>query len=300
MKHPQEWLRSSGETIAGEGDLFDSQRSLKMHYGPHPTIEGAKRIKMKVCFSIAIVLAGCLLTTAGLAAQGPAGGDGSPAQQGKPDKPAGEPQKPAAAPPAQGGNPFPEDTTAVPVMPLSSAPAPPQPNGSLTDAGEASIPMPGRDSDPVRSPDDPDGSPSAVSPTESSSSSLQGMESLLPSADEDTRQKGKQKEPTHQEAASKDIDVGNYYIERKDWKAALSRFESAMVLDPENPDVFWGLAEAERHLGDFPSARAHYQTVLDFDPDSRHGKEARKALKDPEIANAQSTAKGQSTPAAPR
>jgi tetratricopeptide (TPR) repeat protein len=297
VERRQEWLRRSGETIAREEILFDPQRSLEMHYGPHPTIEGAKRIKMKLGYWIAVVLAGCLLGRAGLTAQAPAGGDGSTAEQGKP---ASEPQKPAAAPAAQGGNPFPEDTTSVPVVPLASAPAPPQPNGSLTDAGEASLPMPGRDSDPVRSPDDPDGGLAAASATESSSSSLQGMESLLPSPDEDTRQKGKQKEPTHQEAASKDIDVGNYYIERKDWKAALSRFESAMVLDPENPEVFWGLAEAERHLGDFASARTHYETVLEFDPDSRHGKEAKKALKAPEIANATSAAKGQSTAETPR
>ncbi len=60
-----------------------------------------------------------------------------------------------------------------------------------------------------------------------------------------------------------------------------------MVLNPENPDAFWGMAEAARHLGDFASARSYYQKVFDYDPDSKHGKEARKALKDPEIANAQ-------------
>jgi len=66
-----------------------------------------------------------------------------------------------------------------------------------------------------------------------------------------------------------------------------------MVLDPENPDVYWGLAEAEQHMGDLADARAHYEKVLDYDPDGPHGKQARKALKDPEIANAKSASQPQ-------
>jgi tetratricopeptide (TPR) repeat protein len=122
------------------------------------------------------------------------------------------------------------------------------------------------------------------------------LDKVLPEADDDSTDKTDKKrkltvkEPTHQEAASSDIDVGNYYVQTHNWKAALSRFQSAMVLDPNNPDVFWGLAETERHLGDFADARTHYQKVLDYDPDSRHGKDARKALKDPEIANGKNSA----------
>ena len=79
--------------------------------------------------------------------------------------------------------------------------------------------------------------------------------------------------------------MGSYYLDTKNWKGALSRFESALILDPENPDVFWGLAEANRHLGQLADARTNYEKVVDFDPESRHGKDARKALKEPEIAN---------------
>ena len=108
------------------------------------------------------------------------------------------------------------------------------------------------------------------------------------------------KEPAHQESASEDINVGGYYLDKKNWHAALSRFQSAMVLDPENPDVYWGLAEAERHLGDFADARSYYQKVVDYDPDSKHGKESIKALKDPEIANAKTAAHGQPSADAPK
>jgi tetratricopeptide (TPR) repeat protein len=157
--------------------------------------------------------------------------------------------------------------------------------------GSARVPLPGDDLDPARSPDDP--TPAAGSgQQEDSSSSLSGLEKLIPLPDDDQtgRKKKKEKEPTHQEAAAEDINVGGYYLDRKNWKAAYSRFESALILDPENPDVYWGLAEAERQLGDLANARAHYEKVLEYDPDSRHGKEARKVLKDPALANAKKAA----------
>jgi tetratricopeptide (TPR) repeat protein len=159
------------------------------------------------------------------------------------------------------------------------------------------VPLRGEDVDPVRSPDDLP--PEATSGSGAdSSSSLKGLEGLLPRP-EDEDQPGKKKkllvikEPTHQEASSKDIEVGDYYLQTKNWKAALSRFESAMILDPENPEVYWGLAEAEHHLGDYANAKAHYLKLLEYDPDGPHGKQARKELKDPALEKAQSSAPSQ-------
>ena len=248
---------------------------------------------MRRYFSVALVLAGCLGAAPGLLAQAPAGGDAAGTGQ---SKPAAESQKPAASAPQQGAgstsssNPFPEDTSTVPVMPSKTTPA--LPEGTYSGGDSARIPLPGEDADPVRSPDDPE--PAASSgQQEESSSSLNGMEKLLPQPDDEQTEKKKKlsvKEPTHQEVASKDLEVGGYYLQTRNWKAALSRFESAMVLDPENPEVYWGLAEAEHHLGNFADARAHYQKLLDYDPDGPHGKQARKELKDPAVANAQKAA----------
>jgi tetratricopeptide (TPR) repeat protein len=117
------------------------------------------------------------------------------------------------------------------------------------------------------------------------------MDKILPSVEGDDQPQGKHrklavKEPEHPETSAEDIQVGGYYLDTKNWKAALSRFESAMVLAPDEPEVYWGLAESERHLGKLAEARGYYQKVAEYDPDSKHGKEATKALKDPEIANA--------------
>jgi tetratricopeptide (TPR) repeat protein len=229
---------------------------------------------MRAFFPITIILVGSLAMAPVLVAQAAATGD----QPHPGQKDAAQSQQPAS-----NANPFPEDTRDVPVMP--SKVAPPQPEGTSSDSENAPLRLAGADSDPVRSPDEavPDDNGK-----KDSSSSLAGISSLLPNPEDDQPQQGKRKltvkEPTHQESASKDIEVGSYYLERKNWKAALSRFESAMVLDPENPDVYWGMAEADRHLNDFTNARANYLKVLDYDSDGPHAKEARKALKDPALA----------------
>ena len=195
---------------------------------------------MRRFFVVALVLSG-FLTVAPMRAQAPAADTQKPA-----------PAAPQPAPQSS-ANPFPEDTSTVPVMPTKTTTLP---EGSSGAAESAAIPVTGEDLDPVRSPDDPE--PAASSGQEAdSSSSLAGLENLLPKPEDDQPSKKKKptiKEPTHQEAASNDISVGSYYLTEKIGKAALSRFESALVLDPENPDVYWGLAEAERHLGNFADA----------------------------------------------
>jgi tetratricopeptide (TPR) repeat protein len=252
---------------------------------------------MKRGYWVALVLAGCIWAASEARAQAPAGGSAGSSQGGQSQKPAGD----QSAPPAE-ANPFPEDTSNVPIMPSNGAAA--LPAGTYTGSDNGAIPMAGDDRDPVRSPDDP--APSTDGSQDQESSSLAGTDRWQPPADDDDsgKKSGKQKmtvkEPTHQESASEDINVGGYYLDKKNWHAALSRFQSAMVLDPENPDVYWGLAEAERHLGDFAQARGYYRKVVDYDPDSKHGKESMKALKDPEIANAKSAAPGQAAADKPK
>ena len=243
---------------------------------------------MKPWFGIALVVVCIVAVGTSLRAQTQDGGNGSGAGQSQPapgsqNQPA--PQEPARTEQQTNQNPFPEDTSNIPVVPTRNVP------GLIPGDSDASrrIPMPASDSDPVRSPEDAEAA--AENQQQSSSSSLAGMSDLLPPADDDAQpekhnRKGHEIAPGHHESAAEDENVGRYYLDNKDWKAALSRFQSALVLDPDNPDVYWGLAEAERHIGQFAEARANYQKVMDYDPGSRHAKEARKALEDPAIANA--------------
>jgi hypothetical protein len=233
-----------------------------------------------------------------------AGGKGIAAQQQP--APAQPPQQQQTQKPAGNNNDFPTDTNGVPVVPSNGIN--PVGNASNSAPGSASAPvmppppMPGDDADPVRSPEDPVMNNSAATGDSSSSSSLAGLGNALNPPDDytlnpDTTDQGKRRrgrnaapQPAeHKETAKEDVDVGGYYLSTKNWRAALSRFQSALILDPENPDVYWGLAEAQRNLKDYTSAKANYKKLLDYDPDNKHAKDARKALKEPDVANAVST-----------
>jgi tetratricopeptide (TPR) repeat protein len=241
---------------------------------------------MKRVLLFALGLMVCAAAQPRLLAQAPAAGSAK-----SPNNPAGNSQKPADS----SVNPFPEDTTNVPVMPSKGTPL--LPPGTYNGAESAPLPLPGDDLDPVRSPDDPAPETSNNGQDVNSSSSLKGLERLLPRPEDDQPEKKRKllaKEPTHEEAGSKDIQVGDYYLETKNWKGALSRFESALVLDPENPEVYWGLAEAQHHMGDLANAKANYLKLLEYDPDGPHGKQARKELKDPAIEKAQAAKLAQS------
>jgi tetratricopeptide (TPR) repeat protein len=250
---------------------------------------------VKPVFTISLVLFFALGSALALRAQSPPKDPSSTNSQTS--QPNGT-QQPPRTQQQTNQNPFPEDTSDVPVMPSRDNPDVP----SVADESKERIDLPADDVDPVRSPED--AGAAAEAGESSSSSSLAGMGNLLSGPDDEATQptkrgkKGPQiEEPEHHESAAEDENVGKYYLDNKDWRAALSRYQSALVLDPDNPDVYWGLAESERHLGNLAEARANYQKVVDYDPDSRHGKDARKALKDPEIANAKAAV--QTTTAVP-
>lgn len=242
---------------------------------------------------MAMILAFTVATERRLCAQTPpAGGAPGQSQPAVRQQNSAPPAQPSPAKPQSDANPFPEDTDSVPVMPSRNSPDVPAEAGE--EPAGVLIPMPAEDVDPARSPED--AAAAAEASDSSSSSSLAGLGNLDP-PDVDTPQSGKHKRkeeqvvPEHHETAAEDESVGSYYLDNKDWKGALSRFQSALVLDPDNPDVYWGLAECERHMGDFADARTNYQKVMRYDPGSRHAKEAGKALQDPEIANAKPDAR---------
>lgn len=239
---------------------------------------------MKPAFRVAVALSCLLNAGVWLNAQAPAGSTNNTNQ-----KKQSSAQTPAAAPSSSSTNAFPEDESSVPVLPSRNTPD--LPPGSFGGSADGRAVLPAGDVDPVESPDDGPASASGAGANSGFSSSLSGMDTLIPGpADEEPTKHGKHQQdeivPEHHENAAEDENVGKYYLDNKDWRAALSRFQSAMVLDPDNPDVYWGLAEANRHLGNYAAARTNYLKVMEYDPDSKHAKEAKKALSEPELANA--------------
>jgi len=281
-------------------------------------------MKLRRVHSIVLLLAVSLGTTAIVYAQTPqrdgqspqsasppkapqaaaTGGDQSQDQSEQPRQEQGQDQRkdkrqdqqgnqPLPSKPASGenSNPFPGESTDAPVLPTTRLAS----DGADESPAEANRYQPTADTDPVHSPDDSQAADLSGGVDTLFSSSRTGIvdHSLLDDdSDKDrTAHHGRGRDGKiaprdipHQETAASDVQVGSYYLDRKNWKAALSRFQSARILDPENPDAFFGMAEAERHLGDNANARIHYETVLEYDPDGAHAKAARKALKELPLA----------------
>jgi hypothetical protein len=202
--------------------------------------------------------------------------------QSQPDQ-----NKPAGAKPAgTSDNPFPGENTDAPIIPVDPNGGAGSGNGSASgnrEYGTGADPDPhrgaDRDGDPMRSPD------LDVRTTDDGFSSSRTGLKQMPAEDDNDGQPGKSsKNKTRSQVIKEDVDVGNYYLERKNWKAAQARFASAFALDGENPDAVWGMAEAERHLDQFKEAADHYKLFLNYDPDGPHSKSARKALQEVEAS----------------
>ena len=210
------------------------------------------------------------------ATQGTSQGTG---QQAKPGDAKQDPGKPKTS-----DNPFPGEDPNAPIIPVAPGPgsgadsrsSAPRTSQSDADSGSTSRRDADPDGDPVRSPD------GAANETtdDGFSSSRSGLKQIPVEDDNDGKPGKSTKNKTREEVVKEDLDVGSFYMDKKNWKAAQSRFSAAFALDSENPDVVWGLAEAERHLDLYKDAAEHYKLFLSYEPDGRRGKEARKALEE--------------------
>jgi tetratricopeptide (TPR) repeat protein len=80
--------------------------------------------------------------------------------------------------------------------------------------------------------------------------------------------------------ATKDTQVGMFYLKTGDYKGAYDRFAEATKADPGNADAVFGLAESARRLNHRDEAVRNYQLYLSALPDGPRAKDSRKALKD--------------------
>jgi hypothetical protein len=210
------------------------------------------------------------------ASQAPASKSTAP-QPGQSAKPDASPGKPTS------DNPFPGEDENVPIIPTPGSNA-----GPGADSGGDARPASRRDADPdgdpVRTPD-PLGHYASGGPADDGfSSSRSGLKQLPAEDDGDGRPGKSTRNKTREQLVKEDVEVGSFYLDKKDWKGAEGRFQSAFSLDHESPDAVWGLAEAERHLHLYKESAEHYKLFLSYDPDSKRGREARKSLQEVEAA----------------
>jgi tetratricopeptide (TPR) repeat protein len=230
----------------------------------------------------------------GDAPQAPAPGQPAAGQAGeaKPDSTGAKPKK-------ESENPFPGEDPDAPIILVAPGPGadsgaasrPGRPD-SGADSGSAARRDADPDGDPVRSPD----GVGHYSDDDGYSSSRSGVRQL-PDEDLPDAKPGKStRNRTSAQVIKEDLDVGGFYLDKKNWKAAQARFSSAFALDAENPDSVWGLAEAERHLQLYKEAGEHYKLFLSYEPDGKRGREARKALAEVDAAQPSASSAAKTAP----
>jgi tetratricopeptide (TPR) repeat protein len=75
------------------------------------------------------------------------------------------------------------------------------------------------------------------------------------------------------------VDIGNFYLHKKAYRGALSRFREAVRDDPDYAPGYLGLGEVYERLGRKREALAAYKTYLNKLPSERDAEKARGAHK---------------------
>lgn len=78
--------------------------------------------------------------------------------------------------------------------------------------------------------------------------------------------------------AKKDIEVGNEYAKKHNFRAAASRYTSATKYNDGDAEAWLKLGEAEEKLKDKDAARGAYQKYLDVASDAKNAGEIRKRV----------------------
>jgi len=80
-------------------------------------------------------------------------------------------------------------------------------------------------------------------------------------------------------AAWKSVEIGNYYLRKRDYPGALSRFKEAVQTDPHYPGGYLGMGKVYDKLGFKEKALEAYRQYLDLLPSTKDALEAKDVQK---------------------
>lgn len=78
--------------------------------------------------------------------------------------------------------------------------------------------------------------------------------------------------------AAKDVEVGDYYFKRKNYKAAIERYKHALIYKQDDAIATYRLAESLDKTGDLTEAVTYYRAYLKILPHGPYAADAQKAL----------------------
>ena len=96
--------------------------------------------------------------------------------------------------------------------------------------------------------------------------------------DEDAKTDVQEFRPWNPMKAMKDVEVGDYYFKRKNYRAALSRYKEALYYKDNDAMASFRLAQCQEKLGDKAEAQKYYQQYLKILPEGPFAKEAQSSL----------------------
>lgn len=86
-------------------------------------------------------------------------------------------------------------------------------------------------------------------------------------------------QPWDPHKAAKDVEVGQYYFKIKNYRAALERFNHALIYKANDAEAIYGLASTQEKLDLLSLADQNYRKYLQILPHGPKSKEAEEALK---------------------
>ncbi len=78
--------------------------------------------------------------------------------------------------------------------------------------------------------------------------------------------------------AEHDVQIGNYYFKKGNYKGARSRFREATRWNPSSAEAFLRLGDSEEKLRDKAAARQAYEKYLELAPDGKEAASVKKKL----------------------
>lgn len=84
--------------------------------------------------------------------------------------------------------------------------------------------------------------------------------------------------PWNPHKAEKDIEVGDYYFKRKNYQAALSRYQEALYYKDNDAAATFKVAICQEKVGDVEAARTAYEKYLKILPGGPFAQEAQRGL----------------------
>ena len=129
--------------------------------------------------------------------------------------------------------------------------------------------------------DAPGTSPTGSSATGESSSqdSLIDLNSRAEKEEPATKEDESVLQPWDPHKAAKDVEVGQWYLKLKNYRAALERFNHALTYKPNDAEAIYGLAITQEKLDLLSLADQNYRKYLEILPNGPKAKEAEEGLK---------------------